>query len=273
MARRKSVLQRLRYDRIVMAAAVLVALICLLVTCSKAGKDDAEPADASIETTTTTTQTTLPPVEEKPLAVYLSPSNQTDNVYAGRQTDTEASVMRAIAEVTKRELEKQGVEVYMATEEDSLADKVNTANGLRVGTYVAIHSNAGGSSGYGQGTEIYYNVDISGSRILAKNVYNAVADLTPTEDRGMKLGTGGENAELYEVINPQMACCLLEVEFHDQTDLASWIINNTEALGKAIADGIMIYRDSLKSSMPQSTTTTDASDSTTTTTTTTNGGA
>jgi len=104
------------------------------------------------------------------------------------------------------------------------------------------------------------------------SILQAVADLTPTEDRGMKLGTGGENAELYEVINPQMACCLLEVEFHDQTDLASWIINNTEALGKAIADGIMIYRDSLKSSMPQSTTTTDASDSTTTTTTT-NGGA
>ena len=261
MARRKSVLQRLRYDRLVMVAAVLVALICLLVTCRKSGKDDADPTQATADGTTTTT-TTQPLVEEKPLAVYLSPSNQTDNPYAGSSTETEASVMRAVAEVTKRELEKQGVEVYMAAPEDSLVDKVNTANGLRVGMYVAIHSNAGGASGYGHGTEIYYNADIRGSRILAKNVYNAVAELTPTEDRDMHLGTGGENAELYEVINPQMACCLLEVEFHDQADLATWIINHTEEIGKAIADGIMIYRGSLESSFTPE----ETSDTTTTTT-------
>lgn len=273
MARRKSVLQRLRYDRIAMAAAVLVAFICLLVTCNKAGDAEQTDAPAAETTTTTTTATTEPPVKDNPLAVYLSPSNQTDNVYGGRTTDTEASVMRAVSEVTKRELEKRGVEVYMATEEDSLVDKVNSGNSLRVGTYVAIHSNAGGTSGYGQGTEIYYNADVTGSRILAKNIYNAVAELTPTEDRGMKLGTGGENAELYEVINPQMACCLLEVEFHDQPHLATWIIDHTEELGKAIADGIMIYRDSLVSSMePELTETTGGSDAITTTTTT-NGGA
>lgn len=238
--RKKSVLARIRYDRIFLVLLVLNLLIFAIIRLKSCHSDvDADPVAG-----TPVAAATEPTEPDHTMDVFLSPSNQRDNEYACGNA-TEASAMRTIANQVKKNLEADGINVYIAGEEDTLQDKVNTANGLGVGTYVAIHSNAGGTSGDGQGTELYYNPETPGSRMLGKAVYDAVADLTPTKDRDMQAGTGGENRELYEVINPEMACCLLEVEFHDQTALSQWILDHSGEIAAAITRGIEQYRATL----------------------------
>ena len=113
----------------------------------------------------------------------------------------------------------------MCAEDDGVEDKVKTGNELKCGAYVALHTNSGGESGNGEGTECYYSTKIPGSKELAQNIYNRVAELTPTDDRGLK----------------DDPCCLLEVEFHDMQETSRWILDNTEGIAKAIKDGIVAY--------------------------------
>jgi N-acetylmuramoyl-L-alanine amidase len=170
-------------------------------------------------------------------AVYLSPSNQSDNEYACDSKLTEKDEMHAVAERAKYYLEKEGIKVYIAAKDFSLDDKLSFAEDLGVGVYVSIHSNAGDG---GYGTECFYNSNNAGSLDLAKNVYGSVAKLTPTDDRGM---VDGNLTQLRETITPTMPNCLVEVEFHDKEDTSRWITENIDKLGKAIADGIIKYRE------------------------------
>lgn len=219
---------RVRYDRIFIVGVVLVLIIVLLSillgSCSDEDVPVSEPEAAVFE-----------PV------VYLSPSNQTDNAYASGDT-TEAEAMRRVSEKTMEILEQSGVEVYIADEDDSLQDKVDFANKHDVTAHVAIHSNAGGETGSGEGTECYYNAENSESRVLAEYIYNRVSRLTPTTDRGMHDGTTG-SSYLFEVANSGVPNCLLEVEFHDTVSHSNWINENIDRLAKSIADGIMQYLD------------------------------
>lgn len=235
-----ALMKRARWDRIGGAFAALVILIVLIVCIASAcgKKKETEPADAnSVITPVSTEAVTEPPVDNS-MAVYLSPSTQIDNVYACDETVTERSAMFDLANKVKTLLETDGFTVYMCGEDDNVKSKVEQGNELKCGAYVALHSNAGGESGDGQGTECYYNAGVPGSQALAENVYNRVADATPTEDRGLKDQT---QRDLYEILKNESPCCLIEVEFHNQTDLSQWILDNQDTLAKAVKDGIEAY--------------------------------
>ncbi|MBQ8010631.1 MAG: N-acetylmuramoyl-L-alanine amidase [Oscillospiraceae bacterium] len=229
---------RARWDRLLAAAAAVIVLLVIIVSiCRSCGKDDEkEPAG------TTSIAETIPPTTEPPIdyskAVYLSPSTQYDNLYACDGTTTEAAAMIELAKKIKDLLEADGYTVFMCGETDSVRDKVTQGNELQCGAYVALHTNSGGESGNGQGTECYYNSNMTASRQLAECIYNNVAALTPTEDRGLK---DESSRDLYEIVNNVSACCLLEVEFHDIADLSQWILDHQDETAKAIADGINNY--------------------------------
>lgn len=229
MPQRKKSKPKIRYDRII---SVIVIMILVIYAGKQLFNNNSEkdiPASA-------------PEAEEEfEPVVYLSPSNQTDNAYAAGNT-TEAAVMRKVSESVKKYLEQNGITVYVAGSDFSLQDKIDFANENNVTAHVAIHSNAGGDSGGGEGTECFYNPKILGSKALAEYIYNRVSRLTPTDDRGMIDGTEG-SAYLYEVATSEVPNCLIEVEFHDSTEHAQWIIDHTDELGKTIADGIMQYLD------------------------------
>jgi N-acetylmuramoyl-L-alanine amidase len=168
--------------------------------------------------------------------VYLSPSNQLNNAYAGLKV-TEGQEMPLVANVVASELKRNGVTAYLPTHE-FLADRINEANTLAVDVYVALHTNAGG----GQGTEGFYNPNKIGSQKLAQCVYDAVAILTPTKDRGLKNGMLQFDGQGFaEIRDPHMACTLIELEFHDNAPGAKWIIDHINALGVAVAQGILKY--------------------------------
>lgn len=172
--------------------------------------------------------------QNKKCTVYISPSKQTENTYAAGDT-TEAEQMYKVGERVYEILQDKGIDVYMPElSYDSLSRRVKQSERYGAQVYVAIHSNAGG----GEGTECFYNTENPKSKALAECVYEKAADITPTEDRGLK---DGKTQNLYEVITPECASCLLEVEFHDEKNKAQWICENTEKLAKAIADGIIEY--------------------------------
>lgn len=218
---------RVRYDRIISVIVIFIITIYTVKVIFGIGSQKDIPA-------------TTPAVEEEFVPViYLSPSNQNDNIYAVGEV-TEATVMREVSESTKKYLEQNGITVYVAQTDYSLQQKIDFANENDVTAHVAIHSNAGGDSGSGEGTECFYNPKVYGSKVLAEYIYNRVARLTPTDDRGLFDGTDG-TSYLYEVATSEMPNCLLEVEFHDSQEHAQWIVDHTDEIGKSIADGIMQY--------------------------------
>lgn len=197
------------------------------------------------------------PEPELPPLIYLSPSNQMSNRYTGVNT-TEGEQMQLIAAVVKRELEKKGYRVFVAdvktpikdtipygaeNKDDGIICRAEEALAMGADAYIAIHSNAGG----GQGTRSFYNGNNPQSTAFARAVHNRVAALTPTPESASAFSNDIVTSKPFaEVWRPKMANTLLEVEFHDQKPYAQWIVNNREAIGIAIANGIDDYFKSLK---------------------------
>ena len=239
--------RRARWDRIAGAGAVLILMMILIISgissCAKKLKNpEIEPVIAD-ETLPPETEPATEAPPDNSMAVYLSPSTQEDNIYACDGSTSEEEAMWMVARQVKTMLEQDGYTVYICGEDDKVPAKIKQGNRLKCGAYVAIHSNSSGENGKGQGTECFYNTDISGSLALAENIYNRVADLTPTPDRGLK---DQYQRDLYEIFNNVSPCCLLEVEFHDDVQTSRWILNHTDDLAEAITDGIEAYLESTK---------------------------
>lgn len=229
--------RNVRYDRILALIVILILLIILLVKCCSSCSSDEGQTDTPVSTTTTETQPTTESTQQLYAgAVYLSPSNQSDNIFATGDTN-EAVVCRAIAEKTAALLEQAGVTAIVAGESDSLQQKTAMGdNGL--GAYVAIQTNQGA----GSGTSCYYNSASAQSQSLAQAVYNPVATLTERDDNGLIDGSQvGSDSYQYEVASNNSPCCLIEVEFHDTTTVAQWLIDNEDQIANAIASGICSY--------------------------------
>lgn len=228
--------RRVRYDRILAVLLILILLIVLLVKCCSSCSSSKNKKASESETTTTAA--TEPTTEEQNYSnvVYLSPSNQADNEFTVGDTN-EAAECRNIAQKTAAILQQSGLTVIVAGENDSLENKTAMGdNGLAA--YVAIHTNAG----TGVGTDCYYNSASEASKALAQAVYDPVAALTPTSDRGLMDGSqNGSDSYQYEIGANKSPCCLIEVEFHDGPNVAQWILDNEDNIANAIATGICNY--------------------------------
>lgn len=164
-------------------------------------------------------------------SVYLSPSAQEQNLGYGTY-GTEETRMNQIADVTQKVLLDHGVVVYRNIPEWSLAQIVIDSNRVKPDLHFAIHSNAGG----GRGAEVFaYSPGGNGEK-AAKAIYSEIEPLTPTSDRGVKF-----NPSLYELKNTDAPAALVEIAFHDNADDANWIIYNIEAIGIALAKGVLNY--------------------------------
>ena len=162
------------------------------------------------------------------MKIYISPSSQTANMYAG-QNISEASVCRKIGEFLENALIRNGVTVKLANENLTYQERVAESNAWGSDYHVAIHTNAGG----GKGTRLFCTESTSNLDIT-KAVFESVSALTPTDpDRIV------ENYTLYEIKKTTMPCLYLEVEFHDNENLAKWILDNVENIGESICKGLV----------------------------------
>lgn len=164
--------------------------------------------------------------------VYLSPSDQTKNYYAYGNT-TEAVQCGKIAEACKVALERNGVKV-MIGQYDTMTNRCNASDNFGADLHVPIHTNA--YNGKVGGTRIFcYNKTGEGYQ-AARAVFNTLAPLTPGTSEGISI-----NSSLFEVRTPSAPTVYVECDFHDVPKIAKWIIENTTAIGEAIARGICNY--------------------------------
>lgn len=171
-------------------------------------------------------------------SVYLSPSTQGKNIGAGSY-GSECFRMNQITDVVQAELKRNGVKVYRNKPDWSLAQVVADSNAKRPDVHFAIHSNAGG----GRGCEVYCHRFGGNGERLARAVYEELSPLTPTGDRGVKEGYNffGPGKHMYELAETDAPAALVEVAFHDNPDDAEWLISCIEAIGIALAKGILKY--------------------------------
>ena len=164
--------------------------------------------------------------------VFLSPSNQYDNVYAYGNT-TEGVQCGKIAEACKTALIRNGIDV-MLMHDESMQEKCQKSNAFGADLHVPIHTNA--FNGSVTGTRMFYYADGGEGHKACKAIFAQLAPVTPGNSENIRA-----DSSLYEVKVPSAPTAYCECEFHDNANTAKWIIENTTLIGETIAKGICNY--------------------------------
>ena len=161
--------------------------------------------------------------------IFISPSNQTRNLYAYGNT-TEAIQCGKIGATLQTALERCSFETKLM-QYYSMADRVAAADKWGADLYIPVHSNA-------------YNGKVSGTRLMAYNLTGAgykackaifaqLAPITPGTSESITAAPG-----LYEIKHPAAPTAYIEVDFHDNTTAAKWIVEHTQDIAEAICRGV-----------------------------------
>ena len=190
------------------------------------------------------------------MKIYLSPSKQPYNLYAGIKTN-EQEQMEQLAVYVKQGLESyKGVQVKIATSSKTIQDRDEEAKAWGADLYIALHSNAGSETA--KGAICFYHQDSKQSKHMAEYIIDRLNAVSPHgSNRYKQIYKGVGNAEgfnLYEVRKPfvrGIVPVLIEVDFHSNPTTAKYIVENKPKIGKAITEGIAWSNNlELKSSEP-----------------------
>lgn len=162
------------------------------------------------------------------MKIYISPSDQWSNKTV--TGNTEANQCGKIARTLSTILNKRGNITLVGDNsiEKTYRKRVVESNKFGSDLHICIHTNAGG----GQGTLVLCS-DKSKDNQYVKSVYESVAKLTPSKDKGIQT-----RSDLYEINATKAVCIYIEVDFHDNMESEKWIEANIDNIALAIADGI-----------------------------------
>lgn len=162
------------------------------------------------------------------MKIYLSPSMQDYNRYAVGDT-TEMRQCGRIAEYAERALRRCGFEVKRAPTGQSAEANVAESNAWGADFHIPIHTNAGG----GKGCVVFVS-ELEGEKYnYARAIYSAIDAITL-----YRSVYGVRRQSFYETNATIAPCIYVECEFHDNAELAQWIIGNVQELGEAICRGV-----------------------------------
>jgi N-acetylmuramoyl-L-alanine amidase len=162
-------------------------------------------------------------------SIYVSPSLQPNNIGVGGY-GTEQDVMHRIGNVVVELLQFNHIEVYSNRIGMTLAEAVQDSNSKNVDAHLALHSDAGG----GKGTTGFYKSE--NGKKLCEAVYNQVAPVTPSSDRGIR-----HTDSLYELNKTNAYAALVEIAFHDNPEDAEFITSHINEIAEYIAHGVCNY--------------------------------
>lgn len=170
--------------------------------------------------------------------LYLSPSLQDYNLYAGG--GTEKQYMNLLADELEPYLYSCGI-TFLRNDPNTqeLRDVIRQSNASQIDLHLALHSNAAGAGKEGQlkGIEVYYNPDNRYSKAAAELMVEALKKIYPNPEKVRALPT----SSLAEVLQVNAPSILLEVGYHDNPEEAQWIRENLGELACAIAKGLCAY--------------------------------
>lgn len=164
--------------------------------------------------------------------IYISPSSQTENLYAYGNTN-EAAQCRKIATALVEALTRCGFESKTNTG-GTMYTRTSESNAWKADLHVPIHTNA--SNGKVQGTRLFaYNTSGEGYK-ACKAIMATLAPITPGTSDSITAQPG-----LYEIKNAAAPTAYIEVAFHDNSEEAKWIVEHTEDIAEAICKGVCNY--------------------------------
>lgn len=163
--------------------------------------------------------------------IFISPSNQNGNTYAYGNTN-EAVQCGKIGKAVQAALERCGF-LTKLEQYDTMQNRVLHSDQWGANMHLAIHTNASGNHTAG-GTQVFFYAYNGFGNVASQAVYKQLKDLTP----GSNAEVCRKYSELYEVHKPNATSVYCEVEFHDVSSYAQWIIEHTEAIAEAITKGI-----------------------------------
>ncbi len=161
--------------------------------------------------------------------IFLSPSNQSDNRYAYGDTN-EAAECGKMAAAAEAALLRCGFAVK-TMQWETAQQRCKAANAWGADLYIPIHTNA--FNGDVTGTRVFVYEKKGESYEAAKAIYNELAPVTP--GRSENIST---YPELIELKQPEAPAVYLEVDFHDNKEVAKWLTENALAIGEAICKGV-----------------------------------
>lgn len=164
--------------------------------------------------------------------VFISPSDQVKNTYAGGGT-TEAIQCGKIGVATKAALERCGFEV-MLLQYATMAEKCAASDAFGAELHMPIHSN--GFDGKVSGTRIFYHSDGGEGHKAAKAILATLGPVTPGSPDMVQAYPA-----LYEIRVPKAPTAYIEADFHDVQEVADWIVDHTQDIAEAICKGVCDY--------------------------------
>lgn len=172
--------------------------------------------------------------------IYLSPSSQEHNAGPAGTGYLEEVYMNRIADILAPELVRHGFELLRNKPENDFHGHITESNRYKPDYHLAIHSNASGaaSSHTARGCVVYCYKPADPTRPgtkLANSIYKRLEQLTPVTDRGVRDGS----KILSEIAYTDAPAVLIEVDFHDNLDGATWLMNHIAEIAQAILLGVL----------------------------------
>ena len=164
--------------------------------------------------------------------VFISPSDQVKNTYAGGGT-TEAIQCGKIGIATKAALERCGFEVQLL-QYATMAEKCAASDAFGAELHMPIHSN--GFNGSVTGTRIFYGCEGSEGHRAATAILATLGPVTPGSPDMVQAYPA-----LYEIRMPKAPTAYIEADFHDVRAVADWIVDHTKDIAEAICKGVCDY--------------------------------
>lgn len=169
--------------------------------------------------------------------IYLSPSQQSGNLYAFGNTN-EREQCEKIASACRDALELRGFKVYLTPERDVTLRVVDAVKAGDVDWYIPIHTNA--FDGSVTGTRLMIREKTQPDLAMAEYIMKYLDAVCPGKSSNIKaLGDKWYEQRLTEPI-PSVYC---ECEFHDNKTAAEFIVGHTTEIGESIARGICEFYD------------------------------
>ncbi len=167
--------------------------------------------------------------------IYISPSNQSGNLYATGNTNEKVQCHK-IAKACVNYLKKAGFNVK-CTYNDDMYVRVKESNAFGADMHIAIHTNATSKHNITGGAQILLYSVSDERKKAGQAVLDYLAPLTPGKSAERLVA----KPDFYECNSTKGLCVYCECEFHDTKVGSDFIIKNTTAIGEAIAKGVCKY--------------------------------
>ncbi len=161
--------------------------------------------------------------------VYLSPSNQPNNLYNGVDMN-ERDNCRAIAEKVKVALERCGIEVKLGL---NGSGNISESNAWKADLHLPIHTNAFNQKA--RGTSIMVWSTEAGNMKYANPIFEALKGVVLKQDSGRGISV---RTDLAEIKGTTAVAVYVEIDFHDVPEVAKWLVSEHDLIAETICKGV-----------------------------------